>query len=414
MVCVVAACGLALSVDFVQADDWPQFRGPHRDAISGETGLLREWPEGGPKVLWTMDVCEGHAGAAIRDGRVYMHDYDRKANEWLVRCLALDSGQELWCFREKRRIRPNHGITRTVPAVDEKYVFSMDPKCVLHCLEAKTGTELWRKNLVRDYGATIPAWYTGQCPLMEADRVLIAPGGKALVAALEKETGKEIWSTPNPDGHTMTHASLMPAEIGGVKQYLYCTLTGLLGVAADDGRLLWFFPSKFNIAVPVSPLYLGDGLVFQTSCYEADSVMIRVTRDGDTFKAEQVFKLGPEEWNSETHTPIVLQDHFFAVGKKKRGLFTCLDFEGKQVWTSQGQASFGLGSYILADGMFFVMEGATGTLRLLDAGTSEYRELASAKVLPGHEAWAPLALSNGKLVVRDMAQMVCLEVGKAD
>ncbi len=406
-----AVCLVALSAGNSRGDDWPQFRGPKRDAISRETGLLRAWPEGGPPVLWTAEVCEGYAAAAIVGGRVYFNDYDQKARKWLVRCVTLDKGEEQWRFSEKRRIRANHGITRTTPAVDGKYVFSLDPKCVLHCLDARTGKQIWRKNLVRDYKATIPAWYAGQCPLLEPDRVIVATGGSAVIVALEKATGKPIWETPNPQGWRMTHASVMPAEIGGVKQYLYCTLKGPLGVDAADGRLLWTFPWKFNVAVPVSPLSIAGGLIFQTSCYDAGTVMIRVKRDGDAFTAEKVFSLTTSEWNSETHTPICHQNHLFAVGKKRRGLFTCLDLSGKQVWTSKGHSSFGLGSYILADGMFFVLEGNTGILRLLDANTAGYKELASAQVLAGHDVWAPLALADGKLVIRDLTRMVCIDVG---
>jgi len=399
-----------ICVSAALADDWPQFRGPNRDGISTETGLLRKWPDGGPKVLWTVEVCEGYSSAAIRGDRVYFNDYDREANEWLVRCLNLADGKELWRFKEQKRIRPNHGITRTTPAVDEKYVFSLDPKCVFHCLDSQTGEELWGKNLVRDYKATIPAWYAGQSPLLEPDRVIIATGGDALIVALDKATGEPIWKTPNPDGHTMTHVSVMPATIGGVRQYLYTTLAGAYGISAEDGTLLWSFPWKFNIAVPVSPLYAGDGLVFLTSCYEAETVMIRVSRDGDTFKAEKVFSFPDNEWNSETHTPILYQNHMLAVGKKRRGLLTCLDLEGRQVWTSQDKASFGLGGYILADGMIFILEGKTGMLRLVEANTSEYRELDSAQVLGGHDVWAPLALANGKLVLRDLTKMVCIDV----
>lgn len=400
-----------LAAGSARADDWPQFRGPDRNAISRETGLLRAWPAGGPKVLWTTEVCEGYAAAAIVGGRVYFNDYDRKSNTWLVRCVALADGKEQWRFKEKRRIRPNHGITRTIPAVDGTHVITLDPKCVLHCLDAGSGRELWRKSLVKEYGAMIPAWYAGQCPLLEGDRVIIATGGRAILVALETATGKPIWETPNPEAWRMTHASVMPAVIGGVKQYLYCTLNGPLGVRADDGRLAWSFPWKFNVAVPVSPVAVAGGRVFQTSCYGADTLMVRVTPKDDAFLAEKVFSLTTDEWNSETHTPIFHQNHLFAVGKKRRGLFTCLDLEGKQVWTSQGQASFGLGSYILADGMFFVLEGKTGTLRLLDANTTAYKELASAQVLSGHDVWAPLALSDGKLVIRDLARMVCLDVG---
>lgn len=409
---VALLLALALSDSPAAADNWPQFRGPHRDAISRETGLLREWPDGGPKVLWKLDVAEGYSAAAVYDGRVYFNDYDRKAHEWFVRCVSLADGSEFWRFRQKKRIRPNHGITRTVPAVDGRYVFSLDPKCTFHCLDAATGKELWRKNLVREYGATIPAWYTGQSPLLESDRVIVATGGNALLVAFDKATGRPIWETSNPEGWTMTHASVVPAEIDGVRQYLYTTMKGPVGVSAADGRLLWSFPWKFNVAVPTSPLPVGDGLVFLTSCYEAETLMIRVKSNSETFTAKKVFHLEANDWNSETHTPILHDGHLFAVGKKRRGLFTCLDLSGRQVWTSDGKASFGLGSYILADGMFFVLEGKTGTLRLLEANTTEYRELDSAKVVNGPDAWAPMALSNGKLIVRDMAQIVCLDVGQ--
>ena len=174
------------------ADDWPQFRGPNRDGISAETGLLRQWPEGGPKVLWSVPMNQGYAAAAIEGGKVYFQDYDSASSEWLVKSVMLEDGKERWVFREARRIRPNHGITRTVPAVDGKYVFSLDPKATFHCLDAATGKELWRKNLVQEYGTKIPPWYNGQCPLIEDDRVLIATGGSALVVALEKATGKDV------------------------------------------------------------------------------------------------------------------------------------------------------------------------------------------------------------------------------
>jgi outer membrane protein assembly factor BamB len=405
-------CLAALLVAPAGTDDWPQFRGPDRDARSTETGLVRTWPEGGPPVLWSVEACEGYAGAAIVGGRVYFNDYDREAKTWLVRCLALDSGEELWRFSEERKIRPNHGITRTVPAVDGELVFAFDPKCVLHCLDAATGEELWRKSMVKDYGGRIPSWYNGQCPLLEEDRVLVAPGGDALVVALEKRTGEELWRTPNPDGRKMTHASLMPAELGGVRQYLYCTLEGPLGISATDGSVLWELPYKFNVAVAPSPLQVDDERVFLTSGYDAGSVMIRVRADGDVFTAEEVFRLSTTEWNSEVQTPILHDGHMFAVGKRRRGLFTCLDLDGNAVWTSD--AAFELGGFVYADGVFLVLEGTTGVLRMIEATTAGYHELASAEVLRGPDVWGPPALSDGKLVVRDMTHMVCLQLGAGE
>jgi outer membrane protein assembly factor BamB len=390
--------------------DWPQFRGTARDNTSRETGLLRQWPAGGPKVLWTVPVTQGYAGAAIVAGRVYHHDYDEAKSEWGVYCRSLATGKELWRFTEVRKIRPNHGITRTVPATDGKFVFSMDPKAGLHCLNAATGKQVWYKDLVTVYNTKIPPWYNGQNPLLEPDRIIIATGGDAIMVALDKATGKELWRTPNTPNLILSHASVMPAVLGGVKQYLYATLDGLLGVSAKDGKLLWTYARKFNVAVAPSPLAVDGERVFMTGPYDAGSVMVRVQKTGESFKATPVFDFKNNEWNSEVHTPVVYNGHLFAVGKKKRGLFTCLTADGKTVWDSDGKSSYELGSFLFADGMFFVLEGKTGMLRLLEANTTGYKELASAPVLSGEDVWGPMALSDGKLVLRDMTKMVCINV----
>ena len=406
----LGSIGLAAIRPAPRGPDWPQFRGPDRTNISKETGLLRTWPAGGPRRLWSVPVEQGYAGASIVGGRVYHHDYDIKKSEWLVNCRALATGQQIWQYREPREIRPNHAITRTVPAVDSRFVISLDPKAVLHCLDVKTGKQVWRKSLVTEYQTTIPSWYNGQNPLQEADRVIIATGGAAILVALDKATGKEIWRTPNPGRLLMSHASVMPAVLGGVRQYLYGTLAGPLGVSARDGALLWSFPRKFNVAVAPSPIAVDGECVFMTASYDAGCVMVRVRRAGSVFHAESVFDMQRNEWNSEVHTPIVHQGRLFAVGKKKRGLFTCLGLDGKEVWTSEGKASFGLGSFLLADDMFFVMDGNNGTLNLVEANTAAHRELASAQVLNGEEVWGPMALSEGKLVLRSLTEMICLDV----
>jgi len=410
LACLAAAAGVLLSTPVAWSENWTQFRGEYRDNISRETGLLRAWPEGGPAELWRLEVGQGYAAAAIFDGKVYFNDYDEAQSEWQVRSVSLLDGTELWRFREPRRIRPNHGITRTVPAVDGKRVYALDPKTVLHALDATTGEEVWRKNLVQEYGAKIPPWYNGQCPLLDSDHLIIAPGGAALVVALNKETGEEVWRTANPEGWPMSHASLMPATLAGTKQYLYNNLFGTVGVAADDGRLLWHFPFKFNVAVAPSPLPLNEERVFITAGYDAGGAILRVNGTEAQMLTEAVVQVTPDIWNSEIHTPIVHDGHFFGVGRQKRGLFSCLTDKGEVVWTSEGKASFEQGSYLLADGMFFVLEGKTGMLRLVESRTDEYRELANAQILGGHDVWAPMALSDGKLVLRDMRQMVCLDV----
>jgi outer membrane protein assembly factor BamB len=401
---------IGLIACWLGAADWPQFRGPNRDGISKEIGLLRQWPAAGPKVLWTVPVGQGYAGAAIVGGTVYHNDYDETKSEWAVVARSLATGKQIWRYTEPKRVRANHSITRTVPAVDARFVFSLDQKCGLRCLDAKTGKKVWEKDLVALYKTKIPPWYNGQNPLIESDRIVIATGGDAIIVALDKATGKELWRTPNTLNVLMSHASVMPATIGGVKQYLYSTLDGLLGVNAKDGKLLWSFARKFNVAAVPSPLLVDGERIFLTGPYDAGSVMVRVRRNGEAFAAESVFDLKNNEWNSEVHTPVVFNGHLFAVGKKQRGLFTCLNPDGKVVWDSAGKAAFELGGFILADGMFYVVEGKNGTVHLVEANVTGYKELGKAQVLGGEEVWGPPALSDGKLIVRDLTKMVCLDV----
>jgi outer membrane protein assembly factor BamB len=405
----------------VFAGDWPQFRGPARDNVSTETGLLRSWPATGPKVLWKTTVCEGYAGAAIKNGRVYINDYDPVTKEDLIRCLSLVDGKDIWGKRYPVEVRPNHGITRTVPSVGKDLVFSLDPKCRFRALDTKTGALVWEKDLVKEYKATIPSWYAGENPLLDGDRVLLGTGGDALVVAFDQATGKEIWRTPNPAKELMSHSSLMPTTIGGVKQYLYLSMKNLTGIDAADGKILWNIPFPARIVAVPSPISIGDGRIFVTSGYQAGSMMVQVAKGANGFTARTLYSLKDTEFNSEAQTPILFQNHLFAVGSfPKKGRFTCLGLDGKIVWQSpfstekpEGNKTFGLGSFLLADGMFFILDGDSGKLRLLDANVKEYKELASAQILSGEDVWGPLALSDGKLIIRDMSQMYCLQVGRS-
>lgn len=402
----------------VAAVDWPQWRGPNRDNQSTETGLYRTWPAGGPRVLWKTPVAEGYAGVAIKAGRLYLNDYDIAKKEHVTRCLSMADGKEIWRWSYAVDIRPNHGITRTVPTVTDRMVFVLDPKCRFHAFDIKTGKLAWQKNLVQDYKATIPGWYAGQNPLLDGDRVVLATGGDALAVAFDQATGKEVWRSPNPGKDVMSHSSLMTTTIGGVKQCLYMTPNKIVGIAAADGQILWTIPFATKMAAVPSPLSIGDGRVFITSGYEAGSMMIQVEKGAAGFAVKKLYSLTSAQFNSEVHTPILFRNHLFAVGSKTRGRFMCVTLDGKVVWESPvgssdpgGPRTFGLGGFLLADGMFFLVDGDSGMLRLIEASTTGYKELASAQVLSGEDVWGPLALSDRRLVLRDMSQLVCLQVG---
>ena len=391
---------------------WPQFRGPNRDGISPETvSLARAWQPAEPRELWAIDVGEGYAGAAVLNGRVYLMDYDRDRKQDALRCLSLADGREIWRYAYPVPVKRNHGMSRTVPAVTDKLVVAMGPKCHVVCLNPVSGELRWGLDLVRQYGATIPPWYAGQCPLVEKGVVILAPGGKdALLLAVDGETGKELWRTPNPHGWKMTHSSVMPIEFGGQRMYVYCANNGVVGVSAKDGSILWETTAwKISIATVPSPLILDGGRIFFSGGYNAGSLMVQLQKENGRFTAKPVFKLEPEAFGATQHTPILHDGHIYGV--RADGKFVCLGLDGKVVWTSDSGQQFGLGSFILADGLFFAMNDS-GLLRLIEATPEKYILRAQAQVLKGRESWGPLALVEGRLIARDLTRMVCLDVAK--
>jgi outer membrane protein assembly factor BamB len=389
---------------------WPGFRGKDRDGICSESRhLARTWDNSGPRQIWSIDVGDGYAGAAVLNGRVYLMDYDRERKQDALRCLSVEDGGELWRFAYPVSIKRNHGMSRTVPAVTEHCVVGIGPKCHVVCLDAISGELKWGMDLVKQYGTTVPPWYAGQCPLIQGDTVILAPGGQqALLMAVQLETGKVLWQTPNPHGWKMTHSSIMPMEVDGERMYVYCANAGVVGVSAKDGSLLWETSAwKISIATVPSPLVLNDGRIFLSGGYNAGSLMLQVKRVQGRWQADTIFKLEPEVFGATQHTPILFEEHIYGV--RADGRFTCLDLQGKAVWTSEQQ--FGLGSFIMGDGLIYALNDS-GLLRMIEAIPQKYNLLAQAQVLQGHESWGPMALAGGRLFARDLTRLVCLDVAQ--
>ncbi len=209
------------------------------DNISTESvPLATNWKVKPPSLYWGIDAGEGYAGAAVYNSRVYVLDYDRQAQADVLRCLALADGKELWHYSYPVVVKRNHGMSRTVPAVTSKYVVTLGPKCNVLCADPQTGKLHWMIDLVKDYHTDIPPWYAGQCPLIDADRAIIAPGGSALMIAVDCATGKVLWKTPNPNAWAMTHSSVVPMTFKGQRMYIYCGSGGVAGISARDGSIL--------------------------------------------------------------------------------------------------------------------------------------------------------------------------------
>ena len=390
---------------------WPCFRGAKRDGISPEeTPLADIWAAGEPRALWSIEVGEGHAGAAVAAGRVYLLDYDREAQADALRCLSLADGKEIWRFSYPLSVKRNHGMSRTVPAVTGQHVVAIGPMGQVSCLDAVTGAFRWGIDLVREYGTKVPPWYVGQCPLIDGERVILAPAGACLMMAVECATGKVLWKTPNPHDWRMTHVSIAPMDLGGRKTFLYCGHRGVAGIAADDGRLLWESPDwKISIATVASPVPLPGNRVFLSGGYEAGSLMLQLSDLGGAWRATSEFRLAAEVFGATQQTPILHGG--FLYGVRPDGELVCLDPQGQVKWASGMGHRFGLGPFLVADGKIFALDDA-GELTMAAASPDGFRLLGQAKVLDGHDSWGPMALAGGRLIVRDLTRMVCLDLRK--
>jgi outer membrane protein assembly factor BamB len=389
---------------------WPRFRGSNFDGISSEdTRLARSWPVEGPEVVWSIDVGEGYASAAVLAGRVYVLDYDRDKQADVIRCLSFADGKDIWRYTYPVKIKRNHGMSRTIPTVTHKYLVAIGPKCHVTCLDPVTGEFRWMLNLVREFGTKVPLWYAGQCPLIEDGKAIIAPGGESLMIAVDCETGEIAWKTPNPNKWQMTHSSIIPMEFMGRRMYIYCGSGGVAGVSVDDGSILWESTEwKMRTNIP-SPVVVGDGLIFLSAGYNQGSMLLKLTKEGDAIKAEKVFRLKPEVFGADQQTPIFYKGYIYGV--RPGGELICLGVDGRVVWTSTSAHKFGIGPFMVADGLMFVMNDS-GLLTLAEATPVGYVRLAEAKVLEGPDSWGPMAIVSGRLILRDLNRMICLKVGQ--
>jgi outer membrane protein assembly factor BamB len=337
-------------------------------------------------------------------------DYDAPAQADALRCLSTEDGQEIWRHSYKVDVKRNHGISRTVPAVDDNVVVTLGPRCQVVVVAMEDGRYLWGKDLVREYGTRVPPWYAGQCPLLRDGRVYLAPAGeKVLLMALDAKTGNVLWEVPNQWQWTMTHASIAEVMVDGTLTLVYCGSGGVVGVEESSGRLLWSSTQwKVGIATVPTPVDLGDGRILFTGGYGAGAVIGRVVKNGDACELAVEKRMGPAVMGSEQQTPIVLASGALAVIPS--GEMVYMGKDGEIAWRSGGANRYGSGAYLVADGTAFVIND-TGTLSAVAADAGGFRLLGSTRVFAdGRECWGPMALADGRLYLRDFTRMVCLDL----
>lgn len=401
------------------AAKWPRFRGPHGDNIASNSPPLAESfrDTNGPPVLWSVPLGEGYAGPAVANGCVYVLDYMDSVPGDMLRCFSLDDGRERWRRGYELRVKRNHGMSRTVPAVTADDVVTIGPRCHVMCVDARTGALRWGLDLVRDHGTREPMWYTAQCPLIDEGIAVIAPAGRVLMMGVECSSGRVVWETPNPRGWQMSHASIVPMVLGGRRQYVYAAIGGMAGVAADGedrGTVLWETTDWNHAVVAPSPVPLPGGRILVTAGYGAGSRMFQVEASNGVFAVHSLFALDRKVFACEQHTPIWYRDRLLGVlpadaGAMKQQL-VALNLDGTVAWASGPEQRFGLGPFLVADDKLFLL-GDDGLLTVARAAAESFTPLARARVLFGKEAWAPMAVVDGRLILRDSERMVCLYIG---
>jgi len=437
------------------AADWPQYLGPDRNSTSPEKGILHSWPEGGPEVLWTVAVGRGYGGPVIKDRKVYLLDRDDRVGDNL-RCLDLSNGKELWNFAYDAPGRVMFPGSRSVPIVDGNYVYSCGHNGDLYCIDIKTHRPLWNKNVWTDFGGkpassgsggfrsrgpgAFPIWAITQCPLAYGDLLIVASqAAEAGVVAYDKLTGDVKWKTPNlgnesyaspsvvkidgKDHVVMVISSTNPIGNRGVPQ----TLGNIVGMDPLTGKILWEYKQwECHISVP-SAFDAGDNRVLVVGGYEHGAVMVEVKKQADgSYSAKELFK--HNDFGDQTKPPILHDGYFYAqfsTNSKKDGL-VCMNTDGKVMWRTMRDPLFDKGSMILADGLILATDGRK-TLYLIEPDPSGFKPLASVELLGeagtdsegiarrvggSTQNWAPMALSEGKLLIRDQATMKCVKVAQ--
>jgi outer membrane protein assembly factor BamB len=385
--------------------------------MSPETGLATSWPAGGPKELWSFPLGEGFAGPAVRDGEVYILDRVNSAQD-ILRCLSLATGEELWKFTNDAPGEVSFNGSRTTPAVSENHIYAVGLMGDFYCLDRKTHQLVWHKKFEDEFSSAAPGhWGVAQSPSLYKNMVIVAPQGEdAFLAAYDQMTGNLLWKTAGFGG--LGYSTPVVTTLDGVDQAVMVAGTSggdsmVAGVSVEDGSILWTY-KDWGCDIPIPyPVTLPDNRLFITGGYGAGSAMIQVTNTGGQFAIKELFKT--DVTGSQIHQPLFYENHLYinSNGNRRSDGMLCLNLDGEMLWRTKdtkGLPRFDKGNLLMAEGLIVILEGKRGSLHLVDASHDGYSELASAEIFEGKQMWAPMALSQGKLVLRSQSEMKCLDL----
>jgi outer membrane protein assembly factor BamB len=397
------------------ADNWPQWRGPQRDGISHETGLLAEWPKEGPKLLWEVsNLGRGYSTPAVVDGRLYLMESQGLENESVIALDARD-GKRIWSARlgnvGNPKQQPNFPAARSTPTLEGDLLYAQSSDGDVACLDAKTGNVRWKKNIRNDYDGKTAEWAYAESPLIDGDALVCAPGGgAATVIALRKSTGDLIWKCPLPEADDAGFSSAIVVEVGGIREYVRLLTKGLVGIEASTGRFLWRYSrpiSKYgaNIQTPVAS---GEYVFCSSTGTGAGVVKLKV--EGKQVAAEEVY-FSPA-YPTAIGGVVKVGDYLYGATSE---VLLCAEFTtGRIKWKER---ALGAASLCYADGRLY-LHGENGEVALAEVSPEAYREKGRftppnqpQRINTMEKAWAYPVVADGRLYIRDNNVLWCYAVG---
>jgi outer membrane protein assembly factor BamB len=376
-----------------QTPDWFQWRGPNRDGQSAETGLLKDWPAGGPKLLWrATGAGTGYSSFSSSNGRLYT--LGARGDTEFVMAFDAASGQKRWEVPNGRRFRNDMGDgPRSTPTVDGDRLYAFGGSGDLIALEVATGKRIWAVNVVQTFGGSPPNWGYSESPLVIGDRIVLNTGGRrASIVAIDKVTGKTLWQNHNDEA---AYSSPMLLRTGSLAQVVFFTGQRALAVDPRDGRLLWSYNKVSNNTANIATPIVRGTRVFLSSDYGTGAALLEVRAAGNIASASEVYFT--REMRNHHASSVVVGNTIYGFSSS---ILTALNFDtGQMVWRNR---SVGKGSLIYADGRLYLY-GEDGTIGLADAAPDAYRERGrfSIATSTNNPAWSHPIITNGKLIIRD-------------
>jgi hypothetical protein len=383
--------------------DWPQWRGPERNGLSKDTGLLKQWPSSGPQQSWSIsNLGEGYGSIAIKGDRIYAQGTSGSAS--VVFCLNRADGKTVWTAALGPKLNEGRGNgPRSTPTVDDDRVYALTENGDLACLRARDGSPVWRKNILKEFGGSNPHWLISESPLVDGNRLIVTPGGRgAGMVAFDKMTGREIWRVKELSDEA-GYSSPIAADVGGVRTIMNFTSRAAVGVRASDGKLMWSHSSPANRTANCSTPVFQDNKVFFTSAYGTGGALLGLSAHSGEVKAQELY-FTKDMMNH--HGGVVLVNGYL-YGFSNATL-TCIEFAtGKRMWVNR---SVGKGSLTYADGMLYLLS-ENNIVGLAEANPNAYVEKSRFSIPDrGWPSWAHPVVIGGKLYIRNQGTLTAYDV----